>query len=139
MKKVLINILCILVICIGTIGINSKVYATNTAIKEEKLQGTQQLVEIKENAKKKLEDYKVEYGSDAYGIAAYVINIVRIYSIPFCFLGIAIGAIYQYVIGIRKLDERDRGFVMIIGFVTLLVIAQVLPLVFAIVVKGWRG
>ena len=27
-----------------------------------------------------------------------------------CFVGIAVGAIYQYVIGIRKLDIRDRGF-----------------------------
>ncbi len=26
------------------------------------------------------------------------------------FLGIAIGSIYQYVIGIRKLDVRDKGF-----------------------------
>ena len=100
--------------------------------------GTEQLVEIKEKTQKKLEDYKKEYGSDAYGLAAYILNIVRIYSIPFCFIGIAIGAIYQYVIGIHKMDERDKGFTMIISFVTILVIAQVLPLIFAIVVKGWR-
>ena len=86
-----------------------------------------------------MDDYKQEYGSDAYGLAAYILNIVRIYSIPFCFIGIAIGAIYQYVIGIHKLDERDKGFTMIISFVTILVIAQILPLIFAIVVKGWRG
>ena len=102
-------------------------------------QGTEQIVEIKKKSEKKLEDYKKEYGSDAYGIAAYVLNVVRIYSIPFCFIGIAVGAIYQYVIGIHKLDERDKGFTMIISFVTILVIAQILPLIFAIVVKGWRG
>lgn len=101
--------------------------------------GTEKLVDIKKNSKKKLDDYKQEYGSDTYGIAAYIINIIRIYSIPFCFIGIAIGAIYQYVIGIHKLDERDKGFGMIISFVTILVIAQILPLVFVIVVKGWRG
>ena len=104
-----------------------------------KEQGTEQLVQIKEKTKKKLDDYKNEYRSDAYGLAAYILNAVRIYSIPFCFIGIAIGAIYQYVIGIHKLDERDKGFTMIISFVTVLVIAQVLPLIFAIVVKGWRG
>ena len=34
-------------------------------------EGAGQLVQIKENSEKKLEDYKEEYGSDAYGIAAY--------------------------------------------------------------------
>ena len=108
-------------------------------VTEEKKNGAEQLVEIKDKAEKKLQDYVDDYGSEPYGLAAYILNLVRIYSIPFCFIGIAIGAVYQCVIGIRKLDERDRGFTMIIGFVTVLVIAQVLPLVFAIVVKGWRG
>jgi len=129
--------------------INSAVYAEETNIQprsgqaatvtEEKKQGAEQLIEIKDNAERKLQDYIDDYGSQPYGLAAYILNLIRIYSIPFCFIGIAIGAVYQYVIGIRKLDERDRGFTMIIGFVTILVIAQVLPLVFAIVVKGWRG
>lgn len=137
MKKILVSILCVFTLFTAISLVTPTTYAETA--NEVKKQGTQQLVEIKENAKKKLEDYKQEYGSDAYGFAAYVLNLVRVYSIPFCFIGIAVGAIYQYVIGIRKLDERDKGFVMIIGFVTLLVIAQVLPLIFAIVVKGWRG
>lgn len=92
---------------------------------------------IKEQASGKLEQYSEKYGSKAYGITAMVLDTVRIYSIPFCLLGIAVGAIYQYIIGIRRLDIRDRGFNLIIAFVTILVIAQVLPLVFTIVVKGW--
>lgn len=92
---------------------------------------------IKEEASGKLEQYSEKYGSKAYGITAMVLDTVRIYSIPFCLLGIAVGAIYQYIIGIRRLDIRDRGFNLIIAFVTILVIAQVLPLVFTIVVKGW--
>ena len=72
-------------------------------------------------------------------MTAYILNKVRLYSIPFCFIGIAVGAIYQYIIGIRKLDTRDKGFALVIGFVTVLIICQVLPLIFAIVVKGWRG
>ena len=101
-------------------------------------QGAGQLVQIKENSEKKLEDYKEEYGSDAYGLAAYILNAVRIYSIPACLVGIAIGGIY-HIIGIRKVDERDRGFGIMIGWITVLVITQLLPLIFAIVVKGWRG
>ncbi len=96
------------------------------------------LIEIKENAQQSLEDYKVKYGSDAYGLTAYVLNLVRIYSIPFCFLGIAVSGIYQYIIGIRKLDVQEKGLVLMVSFITLLVVCQVLPLVFALVVKG-RG
>lgn len=98
-----------------------------------------QLVKIKENAAKSLDDYKQKYGSDAYGMTAFVLNQIRIYSIPFCFLGIAISAIYQYVIGIRKLDTQEKGLVMMVSFITILVICQILPLAFAIVVKFGRG
>ena len=98
-----------------------------------------ELKELKEKSTKELEDYVERYGSHAYGIAAYILDKVRLFSIPICFIGIAFGAIYQYVIGIRKMDVRDRGFGVVIAFVTLLVICQILPLIFAIVVKGWRG
>lgn len=108
---------------------------------EEVLQSNQatELVEMKESTKEKVDEYIEKYGSSAYGITAYILNGVRIYSIPFCFIGIAIGSIFQYVIGIRKLDVRDRGFALIITFVTILLICQVLPLVFAVIVNGWRG
>ena len=97
------------------------------------------LVELKDNEKKSLEDYQKAYGSDTYGLTAYILNKVQIYSIPFCFVGIAISAIYQYVLGVRKLDTRDKGFAIMISIITLFIIAQVLPLIFAVVVKGWRG
>ena len=86
-----------------------------------------------------LEDYKEKYGSDAYGLVAYILNIIRIYSIPFCFLGIAIGAMHQYVIGIRKLDTLEKGMGLMVTFVTLLIVCQVLPLAFAMFIKFGRG
>ena len=97
------------------------------------------LKEAKENVSNKLKKYVDDYGSYPYGVAAYVLNTIRIYSIPFCFVGIVIGSIYQYMLGIRKLDVRDKGFALVITFVTILLICQVLPLIFAIVVNGWRG
>ena len=136
MKNIVIKVFLCLVI-IGITFLGSQVSYADS-VNQLEPQGAGQLVQIKENSEKKLEDYKEEYGSDAYGIAAYILNIVRIYSIPVCFIGIAIGGIYQ-VIGIRKLDERDRGFGIMIGCITVLVITQLLPLIFAIVVKGWRG
>ena len=134
-----ITAIIIILLTVITIFGTTEVFADTTSTNIIDAENESQLIKIKENAAKSLDDYKAKYGSDAYGIAAYVLNIVRIYSIPFCFLGIAISAIYQYVIGIRKLDVRDKGFALIITFVTILLICQVLPLIFAIVVNGWRG
>lgn len=100
---------------------------------------TVSLVKIKDKELKTLQDYQEAYGNDTYGLAAYILNMIRIYSIPFGFVGIAISGIYRYIIGIRKLDVRDKGFGAMIGIITVMVICQVLPLIFAIVVKGWRG
>ena len=142
MKKVLIG--CIIVFIMLTVGmlcIPQDVYATadNSTNALTAVQTSGELTDIKEQAAQELKDYTERYGSDTNGLTAYILNKVRIYSIPFCFIGIAIGAIYQYVIGIRKLDLRDKGFNLVIAFVTILIICQVLPLIFAIVVKGWRG
>ena len=127
-------------IIVSIIGINS-VYAANTTVENEIISNEtkSQLIKIKEKELQSLEDYKEAYGSDTYGLVAYILNKVRVYSIPIAFVGIAISAIYQFVIGIRKLDVRDKGFSAMIGIVTLLIICQILPLIFAIVVKGWRG
>ena len=114
-------------------------YATNTENVLEPTKTSSTLVEIKEKSLKTMEDYVEQYGNQTYGYVAYILNLVRIYSIPFCFVGIVISAIYRYVIGIRKLDVQDKGFGVMIGIITVLVICQVLPLIFAIVVKGWRG
>ena len=111
----------------------------NNTISKENSTAVSKIAEMKDNEKKTLEDYKQAYGSDSYGFTAYVLSRIQVYSIPFCFLGIAISAIYQYVLGIRKMDTRDKGFAIMISIITLFVIAQVLPLIFAIVVKGWRG
>ena len=133
MKKIVAII--ILLFTIILFGYN-QVYATENIIDEK---NESQLIKIKENSAKTLEEYKEKYGSDAYGLTAYILNMIRVYSIPLCFLGIAVSAMYQYVIGIRKLDTQEKGLVMMISFVTILVICQILPLAFAIVVKFGRG
>lgn len=132
MKKVIAVFLimfCLFSIC--------SVYASSTQTIDNK--PTSKLIEIKEKELKEREDYIEAYGSESYGMTAYILNKVRIFSIPCCFIGIAVAAIYQYVIGIRRIDVRDRGLILMIGFITIFVICQVLPLIFAIVVKSWRG
>ncbi len=98
-----------------------------------------ELMEIKEEVKTEKDEYTRKYGSESYGMTAFILNKIRIYSIPLCFIGIAVGALYQYVLGTRRLDMKQRGFALIVSFITILVICQVLPLIFAIVVRGWRG
>ena len=134
-KKVLVIMALVMVVLCS---FSSAYAATQTENLTETSTATE-LYEIKEGVASSLEEYKEQYGSAVYGTAAYILNTVRIYSIPFCFVGIAVGAIYQYVLGIRKLDVRDKGFALIITFVTVLLICQVLPLIFTIVVNGWRG
>ena len=137
MKKVLSLIAILLVLIVATI---TPVYAATEILEENnevlESDNASDFYKIKEDASGRLEQYTEKYGSKAYGITAMILDTVRIYSIPFCLLGIAVGAIYQYIIGIRRLDVRDKGFNLIIAFVTILVIAQVLPLVFTIVTKG---
>ena len=110
------------------------VYATTQPVIDKQTES--KIIEIREKELKELSDFKEAYGNDSYGWTAYILNKVRLYSIPCCFVGIAVAAIYQYVIGVRKIDVRDRGLILMITFITIFVIAQVLPLVFAIVVKS---
>lgn len=133
MKKI-IAIISIVICMLASVT----VYAANTT-REVEQTATGKLIEIKDKELKTLEDYRNAYGSDSYGLTAFLLNKVRIYSIPFGFVTIIIAAIYQYIIGLKKLDVRDKGFGLMIASITLVVICQVLPLVFAIVVKGWRG
>jgi len=132
MKKIIAIFLVLF--CLSSI---CTVYASNSQVIDNQTES--KLVEIKEKELKEKADYVEAYGSESYGITAYILNKVRIFSIPCCFIGIAVAAIYQYAIGIRRIDVRDRGLHLMIGFITILVICQILPLVFAIVINSWRG
>ena len=133
MKKIQIFII-ILVLIVMLLPIQSLAVQTKNTTEKNT---TSTLMQNKEKTKNKMDKYIEKYGSEGFGTTAYILNIVRIYSIPFCFIGIAVGALYQYVLGTRRLDSKHKGFGLIIMFATLLVISQVLPLIFAIVVKGW--
>lgn len=134
MKRSL-TIIAITIIILSTFWIN-KAYATTEEVINNKTEST--LVELKEKEMSSLEDYEETYGSKSYGLTAYILHKVQIYSIPFCFLGILVGAIYDYVLGIHHIETKEKGLALMVTFVTLGVICQVLPLVFTIVVKFGR-
>lgn len=137
MKKSVVIISLVMIILTICCLFAAPVYAENEAVLDNETES--QLVEIKEKSEKSIEYYKEKYGSDAYGMTAYILHLISVYSIPLCFLGIAISGIYQSVIGIRKLDVKEKGLTLMVTFITVLVICQILPLAFAIVVKFGRG
>ena len=139
MKKTLKILMVVLLFII--IGINmliTNVYADeDKSIIDEVMTEQGSLIKLKENQAKSLEEYKAKYGSDSYGLTAYILHVVQVYSIPFC-LGIIISIIYKVIIGARHLENAEKGLGMIVAVVTLTIICQVLPLVFALVVKLGR-
>ena len=77
MKKIIAIIS--IVICMF---VSVTVYAANET-REVEQTATGKLIEIKDKELKTLEDYRNAYGSDSYGLTAFLLNKVRIYSIPF--------------------------------------------------------
>lgn len=114
--------------------ISNNTITNNQLPKEESAAST--LVDIKEGQLKTIDDYKAKYGSDTYGMVAYILHLVQVYSIPIGLVGIAFCAIFEYVIGMKRLDIRDKGFNSMIAAVTIIIICQILPLIFAVVVKS---
>lgn len=135
MKKVIVGIILVIIL---SLTINTVIFAETATTAEE--ENANEILTLKDKMSAKIEEYSDEYNSDAYGLAAFILNdVVRYYSIPVCFVGIIIGALNQYVLGTRRLDKKHKGYGIIMTFVTLLVVCQVLPLIFTVVVMGWRG
>ena len=136
MKKNLTIIGITIMIMLASVICFNKVYAANETNTSTQADST--LVELKEKEMSSIEDYEETYGSRSYGLTAYILHKVQVYSIPFCFLGILVGAIYDYVLGIKHLETKEKGLALMVSFITIAVICQILPLVFTIVVKFGR-
>ena len=136
-KKIAILVLAIM-LCFSTVTIYAAEINQNNKIENSKKQESSAttLIDIKEEQLSSIEDYKAKYGSDTYGMVAYILHLVQVYSIPIGLVGIAICGIYEYIIGLKRLDIRDKGFNTMIAVITILIICQILPLIFAVVVKS---
>lgn len=136
MKRNIIVAIVTIVLSIVILFFGNQVNAADSKVISNETES--QLVQLKERELSSVKDYEEAYGSKSYGFTAYVLHKVQIYSIPFCFLGIIVGAICDYVIGIRHIETKEKGLALMITFITLGVICQILPLVFTIVVKFGR-
>ena len=89
------------------------------------------LSNVTKNERKKA--YYIDKYNDAFkGQVAYGLEIVRVYSLPICFRGITIGAFNFLILGNKKLDKREQGYKWIVGFCIGLVVFNVLPLLYAL-------
>ncbi len=129
-------IITIMLVFVFIVNFGCIVFAATEQVIDKKTEST--LVELKEKEMKSLQDYEETYGSKSYGMTAYILHKVQIFSIPFTILGILIAAVYDYIIGVRHLETKEKGQALMIMFVTLGIICRVLPLVFTIVVKFGR-
>jgi len=134
-KKIFIITITVILMIIFAFFTN-QINASNETVINNKTES--KLVEIKEKETNSMEYYEKVYGSKSYGMTAYILHKVQIYSIPFCILGILAGAVYEYIIGMRHLETLEKGQALMISFITIGIICQVLPLVFTIVVKFGR-
>lgn len=155
MKKISIILVAIMSICLLTapvIATNSEGEDTaNTINNTDSLSGEEIYKELEnrngnaslttiKNLKTKEE--KIAYytekcgGSSLNGNVLYYLYEFQKYSIPVCFIGLVIASLNFFIIGNKKLDKREQGFSMLIAFGLGLIVFQVLPLLFAIIVAG---
>lgn len=82
---------------------------------------------------RKQKQYIDKYNDEILGKGAYIIDRIRYYSLPVCFIGITIGAFNFLIVGNKKLDKKEQGFGWIVGFTIGLVVFNVLPLLYALI------
>ena len=137
MKK--ISIAMCIVMVLTMIFMSLTTLATEENITEEIAQSSNaSAVTLKnlESKEEKIAYYTEKYGDKTEGTVAYYISIAQKYSIPVCFLGLIWGAFNCFIIGNKKLQKREQGFNMIIGFIIGLVVFQSIPLIYAMFVAG---
>lgn len=84
----------------------------------------------------KIKEYSEKCGNITNGTVLYYLYEIQRYSIPVCFIGLVIASLNFFIIGNKKLEKREQGFGMLIAFGLGLIVFQVLPLLFAIIVAG---
>lgn len=140
MKKISIAMIIIMML---TMLFTPLVLATdakeNTLITEEmtnRSNASETTLENLTTKEEKIAYYTEKYGDETEGRVAYWISIAQKYSIPVFFLLLIWGAFNFFIIGNKKLQQREKGFSIIIGSIIGLIAFQAIPLIYAIFVAG---
>ena len=96
MKKKLAIMFVLVLIILGLFSVI--IFATNTNVADLKNDSTVNLVQIKDRELENLQEYQEAYGDATYGFVAYILNIVRIYSIPLGFVDILVNFQVPYLL-----------------------------------------
>lgn len=110
---------------------------TEDKIKDANLTDASETVleNVSENDRKKAY-YIDKYNDEFFGTIAYGLNLLRIYSLPVIFIIMIIGSFNFLIIGNKKLDKKEQGYSMIVFSIIALVVFNVLPLLYAVLVAG---
>lgn len=148
MKKIILILSMIMVLLTGSLSFatndvadsteNFEYSATNEAVveKEEMTPASEKILENMTTKERKIAEYSDKFNDKNLGTIAYYLDVIQLYSIPVCIIGLIWGAFNFYIIGEKKLDKREQGFSFIVSFLCGFVAFQVLPLVFALLVAG---
>lgn len=143
MKKISI----LLVVLMSALLLTSPLFAANAEVQSSGEASQTQTVEELSDASsttinnltskdEEIKKYSEDLGSTTNGTVYYWLMIIQKYSVPVCFIGLTIASLNFFIIGNKKLDKREQGFGMLIAFGLGLIVFQVLPLLFAIIVAG---
>ena len=143
MKKISI----LLVVLMSTLLLTSPLFAataevqssgetSQTQITDELSDASSTTINNLTSKDEEIKKYSEDLGSATNGTVYYWLMLIQKYSVPVCFIGLTIASLFFFIIGNKKLDKREQGFGMLIAFGLGLIVFQVLPLLFAIIVAG---
>lgn len=96
------------------------------------------LLGLRDSSLKTLEKYKNEYrNSIIYGTIAYALHMLSLISIPVLIILLIVSYVYDSVIGLKTRSLYNKGRVIRFHVLTIFTVCQVMPLIFATVIKGW--
>ncbi len=124
---------------VGNSAVIEKVEEKNDSVKSEETElndASETIIGSVDKKTKRIAELTDKYNDKLFGTVAYYFEVIQKYSFPICFIGITIGAFNFLIIGNKKLDKKEQGFNMIVGFTIALVIFNVMPLVLALIAAG---
>lgn len=136
----------LLVVLMSTVLLVTPAFAANTDIQNETLTYNEVSGDLSDasnttiknvtSKEEEIKKYSESLGNTTNGTVYYYLMMIQKYSIPVCFIGLTIASLNFFIIGNKKLDKREQGFGMLVAFGLGLIVFQVLPLLFAIIVAG---
>lgn len=120
---------------------NKQKNTKESAIKENKnnIKTNLELERLKENSYKNINKYIEEFAGDTKRAKnLYVLNLIRKMLTPILIAVIIFSYVYQYLIGLKDNKIWKKGYYIRIISVILLLVIQLTPLIYSLIVKSWR-